>query len=994
MFLLTRVGLLASCLLIVNSEISSAILAGSSNSVSNTTERQQAGDRASQDTKPEATGDAAINTTFYYDPNAFLINKQQVAVSVNRSESAQDFKPNDEEPRKKVKPATAAQTSGRNGRMLDLDALMGDFAAAQANKERSAAVSGNRQSRYLSGSTLDVGGKRLHIQGFIPIVGVKDVAQEAGNANQDSNSELLQPDIPQRQRAPQQQSINELPYEHSSIGHASFGVQRYLNGGELQTSAASQQQQQVDAKFSGSAVMDSLKRPLRKLTSGDEGGQQSNSVQQRQNCLCVPFYMCKNGYISESSLGKSQIQQMILNQQQQQQQQYPPNTPNEHQLEMKSGQSINLGGQRNNPVEQPPVQDTNVYADSYVPVDERSLNREKPDGSEMAGDLVKQQEEANRTELSTGDSQASNLDSSQPEPGQSTSTGDESLLNSTDYSQDILGRMLGLKSMPSRSGALSTSGGVCGLLRSCCNIPIHLIPSQQDLLNERLVAQQYGNSLQMMNKYNNQRLQASNKHVTVYSPSSQAGDQQMMSQQSQNQYHQQLAPMSNPYQQQQVLNNFQQKAIPYGLPSTQLARVQPTNNPFGQAVQDTSSLAHRSNQFQLANRYQVAPPQVAQYNRAASPMQALQSFQQPQTAVGGHQQAKSMPVPLAGAGSVQQHQQLSSQQNLANLALRNQPPGSGTRKILDGRCGLRQSAGITGRVQNLQYHESSADFGEYPGQAAILKRLSGSESLFVCGGTLISQYWVATAAHCIKKHAQSDLKVRLGEWDVHRDDEFYPFVEKEVRDLVVHPEFVSGNLVNDIALLRLDSPVDTNLPHVNPACLPSVDESFARQRCWVTGWGKDSFGQKGSFQAVLREVELPVIGQTECESALRQTRLGPHYRLHQGFICAGGEGGKDACEGDGGSGLYCLQEGVIKVAGLVSWGIGCGQAGVPGVYVSMAHYRTWIENIISIDEDIYSPYMNLIGNSLISERSNANSSSSNGESVTAPTTQTSAPGAN
>ena len=64
-------------------------------------------------------------------------------------------------------------------------------------------------------------------------------------------------------------------------------------------------------------------------------------------------------------------------------------------------------------------------------------------------------------------------------------------------------------------------------------------------------------------------------------------------------------------------------------------------------------------------------------------------------------------------------------------------------------------------------------------------------------------------------------------------------------------------------------------------------------------------------------------------------------------MCAGGERGKDACEGDGGSPLVCEVNGGWKVAGLVSWGIGCGTPGVPGVYANVAYYRQWIDSIVS-----------------------------------------------
>jgi len=258
-------------------------------------------------------------------------------------------------------------------------------------------------------------------------------------------------------------------------------------------------------------------------------------------------------------------------------------------------------------------------------------------------------------------------------------------------------------------------------------------------------------------------------------------------------------------------------------------------------------------------------------------------------------------------------------------------------------CGRSQSSGLLGRVKTPHYEQGDAEFAEYPWQAAILRQ-AGQETVYVCGAALIDEQHLLTAAHCIDGMNPYTLRVRLGEWDVTQSSEFFSHLEVQVANVIEHHEFYKGNLKNDISIIRLASHVDFNAhPHISPVCLPDQYSNNRGQQCVVTGWGKDSFGSDGKFQHVLKEVTVPVRDHNGCQNTMRQTRLGRSFNLDPGMLCAGGEEAKDACQGDGGSPLVCRNsDGAYQLTGLVSWGIGCGQRGIPGVYVNVKNYLPWI----------------------------------------------------
>eukprot|EP00088_Acartia_fossae_P001388 TRINITY_DN1053_c0_g2_i3.p1 TRINITY_DN1053_c0_g2~~TRINITY_DN1053_c0_g2_i3.p1 ORF type:complete len:566 (-),score=227.61 TRINITY_DN1053_c0_g2_i3:233-1930(-) len=273
--------------------------------------------------------------------------------------------------------------------------------------------------------------------------------------------------------------------------------------------------------------------------------------------------------------------------------------------------------------------------------------------------------------------------------------------------------------------------------------------------------------------------------------------------------------------------------------------------------------------------------------------------------------------------------------------------------IYKPRCGRRNLNGIGARIQG--FTEGESQFGEWPHMCAVLhdKTLDKGESanLYKCGGSLIAPGVILTAAHCVAdfKPIPEQIKVRCGEWDTQQQSEPYPHQDRKGASVKVHPEFNPKNLANDFALIFVDTEFDLDF-HVDTVCLPQPNQDFEYQQCFATGWGKDRFGSEGDYQVVLKEIDLGVVNNVECQDKLRQTRLGKKFKLDPSFMCAGGQPGKDTCKGDGGSPLVCPNANDptrYEQAGIVAWGIGCGEDGTPGVYASVAKAACWIDYVMT-----------------------------------------------
>jgi secreted trypsin-like serine protease len=241
-----------------------------------------------------------------------------------------------------------------------------------------------------------------------------------------------------------------------------------------------------------------------------------------------------------------------------------------------------------------------------------------------------------------------------------------------------------------------------------------------------------------------------------------------------------------------------------------------------------------------------------------------------------------------------------------------------------------------------------ADPGEWPWQVEVNLWVSGG--YYICGGSLIAPRWVLTAAHCVTLDnghvaAAGNIYVYAGQYN---RNNYYEAQERYGIQVIRHSSYNDDTLVNDIALIKLNSPVDIvdggGNPPYKTAVIPLVPSnvgSLTGVYAWTTGWGDTRYG--GDTSAVLREVKLPIISNTVCNNS-------DHWGggITSSMLCAGYDSGtKSTCQGDSGGPLAVQIGGEWKLAGVTSFGpVGCNVPYAQSVFTRVSQYVSWINSRI------------------------------------------------
>lgn len=250
--------------------------------------------------------------------------------------------------------------------------------------------------------------------------------------------------------------------------------------------------------------------------------------------------------------------------------------------------------------------------------------------------------------------------------------------------------------------------------------------------------------------------------------------------------------------------------------------------------------------------------------------------------------------------------------------------------------------------------------GEFPHMGAVgwSPWDKNSDYVFKCGSSLISPFFLLTAAHCSEAPLKDnpDISdpipkiVRLSYKNLYAKKPRDNYQDSTIKAIYVHPDYKSPTKYNDVALLELEWGINYSY-FVQPACLWTKEditelESFAT----VTGWGVLQEGSR-NISAELQAAVVDFIDSDECETLLQPWCSRNWCGLEETQLCAGVlAGGVDACQGDSGGPLqvkislnFRSTYNLYYIVGVTSFGIGCAQPNIPGVYTRVSSFIDWIE---------------------------------------------------
>jgi transmembrane serine protease 11F len=211
-----------------------------------------------------------------------------------------------------------------------------------------------------------------------------------------------------------------------------------------------------------------------------------------------------------------------------------------------------------------------------------------------------------------------------------------------------------------------------------------------------------------------------------------------------------------------------------------------------------------------------------------------------------------------------------------------------------------------------------------------------------CGGSLITDSWIVTAAHCLYNRDEP-LRAIAG------TDNLNFLYRAQVRDIVkqrIHPKFDIATYDYDIALIKVNHPfdLDSSFSHVGTVCLSPMIPILPYDIATICGFGSRAF--QARTRTHLYETQIAIVDKRTCDRSF-------DGRITKRMICAGGmiANKRDACSGDSGGPLTLdLDDGRKVLAGIVSFGQDCASDHFPGVYTNTQIFYNWIQN--NIDEPL------------------------------------------